>query len=236
MTDFAGFTPAALDFFTELAANNDRAWFTEHRARYERDVLDPLRAMLAATILGLAAQEIPLGGDPGKAIFRIHRDVRFSKDKRPYKTHAGAVLARDGGKSPDGGIVYFHLAPEGCFMAAGFYLPEPAKLGAIREAIFVEPTRFQSVLDSLAALGLTLSTEDSLTRLPRGYEDAAGQPSADWLKLKSYLIRQPLTPAQIFSADLPQTLTRFAAAALPLLQFGWQALTTVDPADLKRRK
>ena len=233
---FAGFTPEATRFFAELSDNNERAWFLENKARYDNHVVAPFRALLEAVMLGLAAHEIPLGGDPAKALFRIHRDVRFSKDKRPYKTHAGAVLARDGGKSPDSGIVYIHLDPTGSFIAAGFYMPEPAKLGAIREAIFVEPQRFQSVLDDLAQAGLALSAEESLTRLPRGYEEAAGSSVEGVLKLKSFLIRKNVPDALLTSPDLAGEVVSFAAAALPLLRFGWQALTTVDPADLKRRK
>ena len=228
---FAGFTPAATGFLADLAANNERAWFLDNKPRYERDVIAPYRALLQAVSLGLAAREIPLGADPAKALFRIHRDVRFSKDKRPYKTNAGAILARDGGKSPDNGIVYIHLDPTGSFIAAGFYMPEPAKLGALREAIFVEPARFAAALE-----GLELSAEDSLTRLPRGYEEAAGTPMADWLRLKSFLIRKPVPDSVLFSPDLVSEIVDFAEAALPFLRFGWAALSTVDPADLKRRK
>jgi uncharacterized protein (TIGR02453 family) len=233
---FDGFPQDALRFFVELNANNERAWFLDNKQRYETQVVAPFRALLEGAIVGLAARGIPLGGDPAKALFRIHRDVRFSKDKRPYKTHAGAVLARDGGKSPDGGIVYIHLDPAGSFLAAGFYQPEPAKLGAIREAIFVEPARFQAVLDDLAKSGLDLSPEESLTRLPRGYEEAAGTPMEGVLKRKSFLVRKPLAEAALASPELAGDVVAFAEAALPLLRFGWQALTTVDPADLKRRK
>jgi uncharacterized protein (TIGR02453 family) len=233
---FSGFTQEATRFFADLDANNERAWFLENKARYETHVVAPFRALLEATILGLAAREIPLGGDPAKALFRIHRDVRFSKDKRPYKTHAGAVLARDGGKSPDGGIVYIHLDPTGSFLAAGFYQPDPAKLGAIREAIFVEPARFQAVRDDLAKSGLDLSPEESLIRLPRGYEEAAGTPMEGMLKQKSYLVRKPLTEEELFSPGLPGAVVDFAEAAHELLRFGWAALATVDPADIKRRK
>jgi uncharacterized protein (TIGR02453 family) len=233
---FNGFTPAAPRFFAELAANNERVWFLAHKSDHEQNVVAPFRALLKAVILGCAARDIPLGGDPAKALFRIHRDVRFSKDKAPYKTHAGAVLARDGGKSPDSGIVYIHLAPEGSFLAAGFYQPEPVKLGALREAIFTEPARFASVLADLAVHGLELSQEESLTRLPRGYEEAAGKKMAEWLKLKSFLLRRPVPEALLFSPDLVGAAVDFAEAALPLLRFGWNALSVIDPADLKRRK
>ncbi len=234
--NFTGFTPAATGFFMELAANNARAWFLDHKSDYERDVVAPFRALLAAVTVGCAARDIPLGCDPAKALFRIHRDVRFSKDKTPYKTHAGAVLSRDGGKSPDGGIVYVHLAPGGSFMAAGFYNPEPVKLSAIREAIFTEPQRFEQVLADLATHGLDLSHEESLTRLPKGFEEAAGQKMADWLKLKSFLLRRPVPEALLFSSDLVGAVVDFAEATLPLLRFGWNALSVIDPTDLKRQK
>ena len=113
-------------------------------------------------------------------------------------------------------MVYIHLDPTGSFIAAGFYMPEPAKLGAIREAIFVEPQRFQAVLDDLAKAGLELSAEDTLTRLPRGYEEAAGSPAERVLKLKSFLIRKNLSESVLLSPGLVGEV--------------------VDFADLKRRK
>ena len=89
---FSGFRPAAYDFLAGLAANNNRDWFGEHKPTYEAEVITPFRLLLADVISALAAAEIPLTGDPAKAIFRIHRDVRFSKDKLPYKIHAGGSI------------------------------------------------------------------------------------------------------------------------------------------------
>ncbi len=233
---FAGFPPDALGFLSELAANNERAWFQANKPRYEAAVVAPFRALLEAVILGCAARDIPLSGDPAKALFRIHRDVRFSADKRPYKTHAGAVLARDGGRSPDGGIVYVHVAPEGSFLASGFYAPDAPRLGALREAIFVEPSKFAAIEAELAAQGLSLDDTERLTRLPRGYEAAAGQKVADTLRLKSFIVRRALQPDDLASPDLPGRIVDFAEQALPLLRFGWQALSVLDPTDLKRQK
>lgn len=233
---FQGFPPDALTFFEELAAHNERTWFLDNKARYETSVVAPFRALLQAVLLGCAARDIPLGGDPAKALFRIHRDVRFSADKTPYKTHAGSVLTRDGGKSPDGGIVYVHLAPYGSFVASGFYHPDPPRLGALREAIFTEPARFAEIEAGLADHGLTLDTEDRLTRLPRGYEEAAGTPVAETLRLKSFVVRRALRADELASPDLPARIVDFAAQALPLLRFGWQALSVLDPTDLKRQK
>lgn len=109
---FTGFAPADLAFLSGLAAHNDRDWFAAHRAVHD-DVLKPaLGALIADASTACAARGLPLGGDPNRSQFRIHRDVRFSKNKAPYKTHLSAVLTRDGLKmSP--GMAYIHIEPEG---------------------------------------------------------------------------------------------------------------------------
>lgn len=230
---FEGFAPGCLDFLRDLAANNERAWFLANKPVYEREVLAPLRLLLAEVISGLAAREIPLTGSPEKSVFRIHRDVRFSHDKLPYKTHAGAVLTRDGSKTMLG-LLYIHLAPEGCFTAAGFYHPEREQLGALREAIYTDPARFAGVTSDLVRHGLQLGAEERLTRLPRGYEEATDPAMIAALKLKSFVARRPLT--NIDGPAMVTDILDFAAAAEPLLRFGWNALSVLDPTDLKRQR
>lgn len=114
---FSGFSPTDLAFLTGLAAHNDRDWFTAHRAVYDAGLKPTLEALIAALNPVLEARGLPLRGDPRKSQFRIHRDVRFSNDKRPYKTHVSATLTRTG---PDGqwskmspGMIYLHIEPEG---------------------------------------------------------------------------------------------------------------------------
>lgn len=109
---FPGFDPADLAFLSNLAARNERDWFIANRAVYD-DVLKPaLGALIADASTACAARGLALGGDPSRSQFRIHRDVRFSKNKAPYKTHLSAVLTRDGLKmSP--GMAYIHIEPEG---------------------------------------------------------------------------------------------------------------------------
>jgi len=232
---FTGFTPECLQFLRDLAANNERAWFLANKPVYERAVLAPLRLLLAEVIAALAAREIPLTGDPAKAIFRIHRDVRFSHDKLPYKTHAGAVLTRDGSKSMLG-LLYLHIAPEGCFLASGFYHPEREQLAALREAIYTEPQRFAAMQAELAGAKLALGTEESLTRLPRGFEEATDPAVIAALKLKSLVVRRDLATAALAGRKLIDQIIAFAEAAQPLLQFGWSALSVLDPTDLKRQR
>ena len=99
---FTGFPPDAEQFFTALAGNQERSWFTDNKVRYERDVKAPMAALIEDLAEELARRAIPLTGDAKRGLFRIHRDVRFSKDKAPYKLHAGAVLTRDGRKDTPG--------------------------------------------------------------------------------------------------------------------------------------
>src|SRR5690348_5129693 len=95
---FTGFSPAAFAFFRELRDNNDPAWFKPRKELYDAEVVAPFRALIAAAGAALSEAGLPLAGDPQRSLFRIYRDVRFSPDKRLYKTHAGAVLTRSGGR------------------------------------------------------------------------------------------------------------------------------------------
>lgn len=109
---FTGFDPADLAFLSGLAVHNDRDWFSAHRAVYDERLRPGLGALIADASTACARRGLPLGGDPNKSQFRLHRDVRFSKSKLPYKTHLSAVLTRDGLKmSP--GMAYIHIEPEG---------------------------------------------------------------------------------------------------------------------------
>ena len=118
--DFPGFSPAAFTFLAGLAKNNDRAWFTARKDVYDSEIRFPMECLLGEFAASRRLPDFPVQGDPKRGMFRVHRDVRFAKDKSPYKTHAGAVLTRSGGKG-DPGIVYIHIEPGACFLSAGFY-------------------------------------------------------------------------------------------------------------------
>src|SRR5262249_6532945 len=149
MGQFKGFGPNALPFFKALKFHQSKVWFDDNRSLYETDILQPMVGLLDDLTAAFARKRVPLRGDGKRSIFRLNRDIRFSKDKSPYKTHAGAVMTRSGGKN-DPGVLYVHVSPEGCFLAAGFYMPEPETLKKMREAIKAKPARFKAVL---AALG-----------------------------------------------------------------------------------
>src|SRR5438093_6573002 len=147
---FPGFRPAALSFFKGLREHNDPVWFKPRKAVYEAEVLVPLRQLIVAVGAALEEAGLKLVGDPQRSIFRIYRDVRFSPDKRLYKTHAGAVLTRSGNKR-DPGLLYLHLEPSGSMVAAGVWHPEPPLLARLRRAMLSDRDRFVEIADRLAA-------------------------------------------------------------------------------------
>ena len=218
---FEGFAPDGLAFLRELAEQQDRAWFQANRARYETGLQLPMASLVAALAAELARRGVTLRGDAKRSLFRIHRDVRFSPDKRPYKTNVGALLSRDGDKlSP--GVLYVHIAPTACFAAAGFYRPEPAFLGALRERIVAKPDAWRSMLQRLAASGLALGEdEDALRRPPRGFESVDDPALAPALRCRSFIVRRPLAATEVTQPGLVERLAEFAEAASPLLAFGW---------------
>ena len=222
---FAGFGPQALGFLKALAFHQDKAWYEENRAIYEAELKAPLEALVAALTAAFAEAGLPLQGSP-KSIFRLHRDTRFSKDKRPYKTNAGAVLTRDGAKR-NPGLLYIHVDPEGCFAAAGFYHAEPDHLLSLRRAIVGRPGDFRAALKKLRRAGLVLGDGDPLARLPKGFEGLEDEHLAVAVRMRNLVVRRPIPPEVLQGPGLVHDLVAFARDAAPLLRFGWGAL---DPA------
>jgi uncharacterized protein (TIGR02453 family) len=204
-----------------LADNNDPAWFKPRHDDYEAHVRGPMVALVADLLTLAASRGLPLTGDPAKAVFRIHRDVRFARDKRPHKTHCGASLSRTGAKLAPG-LFYIHIEPGGCFVAAGFWHPEPPLLDRLRRRILAAPERFLDVVHALDAKGMPLRPdEEGAKRLPRGCEAGQGTAVEPFLKHRNLIARHMLTDAEIGSATLPMLLLNRFTAARPLLDFGW---------------
>jgi uncharacterized protein (TIGR02453 family) len=222
MGSFTGFGPKALPFFEALKFHQNRDWFEENRGLYEADVLAPMVALIDDLTEAFANRKIPLRGDGKRSIFRLNRDVRFSKDKSPYKTHAGAVMTRSGSKK-DNGLLYVHIDPTGCFTAAGFYMPEAPALAAVRKAILAHPNKAKALLARLEKSGLELGTSDQLTRTPRGFEALKGGPLDGMIRLKSFIVEERLPDKLVKSPKLAEKIVDFAERARPLLDFGWQA-------------
>jgi uncharacterized protein (TIGR02453 family) len=225
---FGGFGPASFAFLRDLAANQTKAWFEANRAIYEREMKQPLGALADALAAEFDRRQVPLTGDAKRSLFRINRDVRFSKDKSPYKTNGAVVWFRPGSSKDGAGVLYFHLADSGCFAAAVFYLPDKDVLESLREGIRVRPDSFLAMQDALGAKKLAIEHGESLSRMPRGFEDMADSPVAPYLKLRSLIVRRPLSLAEVADAGLVKRLAGFAEDAMPLLQFGWRAVDEVS--------
>ena len=224
MATSAGFRPAALRYLRALARHNERAWFEAHRPEYDLDVLGPMRAFVEEMDDRLARIAPEICGDARRSVFRIHRDVRFSKDKRPYKQHAAcwfyhrdsdAKVGRDGG----GAGFYFHLEPGNSQLGGGLWMPGPPVLRALRDAIDADPRGFQRAADSpvMRRRFGGLDGEAVLTRMPRGFDES--HPAARWLRYKSFTAGRLMSDAEATRPDLPARVARDFAALVPLVRW-----------------
>jgi uncharacterized protein (TIGR02453 family) len=225
--DFEGFGPAAFKFLRDLKRHNDRGWFNAHKETYESELRFPMECLVAS--FG-PTSGLKVRGDPKRSPFRIHRDVRFSKDKSPYKTHASAILSRSGGRG-DTGILYIHVEPRGCFVSAGFYMPDPAFLTAWRQRMVREPKEFLAIAKKLSRKGgrATLEPHETLTRLPRGFETHGDSPVADYLRWKHFLLSRDVSDAEAGNKKLIAIIRDHARAAAPLLDYGWSIYDSLPP-------
>ena len=213
---FPGFRPEAVQFLADLAENNDRAWFQPRKAEYERLLKGPLEVLCVALAERFAAAGLPLSADPARSPFRIYRDVRFSRDKSPYKTNIGASFPWIGeGDGRPGG--YFHLAPGEAFVGGGMWHPEKASLDAFRRLLDTDPGRVHAATDDPAFVAtFGRLNGDRLSRVPQGYRP--DHPEAELLKLKDMTFGHRLSDADVFSPDLPDRLTASLAKAVPVMR------------------
>ena len=220
------FTAASLRFLRGLARNNRRDWFEAHRRDYETAILFPLRDFVEEMDVRLAALAPEMVGDPKRSIFRIYRDVRFSKDKSPYKVHAACwFYHRDashkvGQESHGGGAgFYVHLQPGGSLDAGGIWMPPREALGKIRDAMAAKPAAFARIVTDPKVVRRfgELDTDAVLTRVPRGY--APDHAAARWLRFQSFTMGRSLTDAQMTGARLPALVAEDFALLLPLVRW-----------------
>ena len=222
---FTGFSPAALRLLAGLERHNERAWFAPRKERFESELLEPLRALVLDASDAFARAEIPLYGDARRSVFRIYRDVRFSHDKRPYKTHLAAYLSRDGERGTPGGV-YVHIAPHEAFLSVAFYDLEAPLLRRWREAMAAEPRAFASVVRTLERASLQIAPpedwDDALVRVPPAFKQFKNHELAPYFRLRSFTVRRALAPADLASADLVRRLVDVARDAKSLLKYGWR--------------
>lgn len=231
MSDFTGFQRESLAFLRQLKRHNRRDWFEEHKDRYVGDVQSAMRAFVQEmdTRFGRFAPEIV--GDTKKSIFRIYRDVRFSKDKSPYKTHAACwFFHRGAGKkvgqeAHEGGAgFYFHLEPGASFLGAGIWMPPRPTLQKLRNAIVADVKGFRAIAAEprLRRRFGGLGDEDRLKRVPRGFP--ADHEAGDLLRHVSYIVGRSVSDDEVLSARLAQQVERDFSVALPLVRWLNEAL------------
>lgn len=219
------FTAESLRFFRQLAAHNDKQWFEAHRGEYDQLVREPMQELVEEMLMRFRGFAPEIGGDPKRSVFRIHRDVRFSKDKSPYKTHAACwfhhrrASRRVGSEGEEGSAgFYFHLEPDGrSMLGAGLWMPPRPQLDKLRDAIAEKPARFDKIARGIPKRFGGLDDSAMLKRMPRGY--AEDHPAAQWLRYQSFTSGRTLTDAEVTNTKLPSLLCREYEALLPLVRW-----------------
>jgi len=225
--EFKGFADRDGRFFTALARNQRREWFQAHRAQYEQGWLEPMKALLAE-VRGRLEPCFRHDALAEPKVFRIHRDVRFSKDKSPYKTHIGGYVAIDGaGQGPSGvAAPYLHIGAREVFVAAGQYMMDGDQLTAFREAVVDDQQRgaeLTALLRKLTRAGFGVGSHDTLQRVPRGFDP--DHPRADLLKRKGLIVTFPEPPRRLLvSRTLVEWLVTHTKKTVPLVE--WLAAVT----------
>jgi uncharacterized protein (TIGR02453 family) len=208
-----------LKFLAELSANNNREWFAVNREQYDtaRRFFEEISNKL---ILGIGSFDKSILHIEAKdCIFRIYRDIRFSHDKTPYKTHFGVYIAARGGrKSPLAGY-YLHIEPTKCFLGAGVWCPPPPTLKALRQAVYdnIEELNEIRAEKKFKKYFPTFAEDDKLKSVPAGFPKDF--PDADLLKLKHYLVQYEVDNALIKSENFCEQAIEIFHAAEPFNRF-----------------
>lgn len=217
------FSRSAFTFLRGLKAHNAKPWFEAHRDEYERELREPMRALIIEMDARMRRFAPELGGDPKRSMFRINRDIRFSRDKSPYKTHAACWFhhrkaSKKVGQEAEGGSagLYFHFEPGRSFVGGGMWMPPRPLLNKIRDAIADDPRGFMKVEKTLRRYD-GLGNEHVLKRIPRGFDE--NHPAAEWLKYQSFVSGRSLKDSEVLGAGLPSVLQREFTALLPLVRW-----------------
>ena len=229
----------SLTFFRGLSRHNAKPWFEAHREDYEGYVRAPLTALVREMDSRFADFAPEFVGDPKRSIFRLNRDIRFSADKSPYKTHAACWFFHVGGSSKagreahgGGAGFYFHLEPGASMLGGGCWMPPRPALNKFRVAIARDAKAFERIVRApRLERGLGGLDEGSmLKRAPRGYDE--DHPAARWLKFQSFTVGRKLTDAEVTGTRLTTILQGHYETMLPLVRW---LNTTLGLAPAKTR-
>ncbi|MET3875429.1 MULTISPECIES: DUF2461 domain-containing protein [Chitinophaga] len=210
--------PSTLKFLKSLRLNNDKVWFDEHKTEYLSAKAD-FESIVQQLIDGLARQDATMQGLQVKdCVFRIYKDIRFSKDKTPYKTNLGASFQAGGKKSTLAGY-YFHLEPGGnSFAGGGIWMPAAPELKKLRQEIDYNFREFEQIISNKEFIKHFGKVEgDALKTAPQGY--LPDNPAIAYLKLKSVIVSHPLTDEACTQPAMVKEILKTFALMQPLLQF-----------------
>lgn len=208
---------STLKFLKDLVKNNTRPWFDEHRHDYLA-AKDDVVAMVEMIHQELSKDDPWLKDQEAKnKLFRIFRDVRFAKDKTPYKNHFGIYLSR-GGRKWEGGGYYIHIQPGNCFAGAGVWMPQPPLLKAIRQEIDYNWEAFQSITGSKSFKATFKKWEgEQQKNLPKDY--TADNPAIEILRYKSFIVTTPISDEDITGKNAVKKIAGACATGRPLVEF-----------------
>jgi uncharacterized protein (TIGR02453 family) len=210
---FTGFPKKGLDFLRRLKVNNNREWFTGRKEEYEEFVKFPMESLVAEIRERLAPGFL---ADPKKSIFRIYRDVRFSKNKAPYKTHIAAVFHLQGKK--ESACFYVHVEPGEIYAGGGKYMPSGPQLKKIRQSIASHADEFKGIVESPKFRRRFGSLEgEQLQRAPLGFRPE--DPMVDYLKRKSFFAGVTWKDAVCLDRQFTEKVTGVYDDLLPLVKF-----------------
>lgn len=222
---FNHFEPSLLAFLRQLKANNDREWFNAHKHEYEDKVRTPALAFIDAMepwIRMVSPHYETSAKKVGGSLMRVYKDVRFSKDKLPFKTNVGIQFRHEVGKDVHAPGFYLHIEPEESFIGVGTWHPHPEALKAIREHIEKKPGPYQDAIEHGPFTEIYTMAGDSLVRPPKGYD--AHHPLIDEIKRKDFIALCPLTEEDLYSDNLCQLVASRFGRAQPLQKFLCEAL------------
>lgn len=209
---------ATLKFLKDLKKNNNKIWFDGHRKQYDTAKADFL-SLVEQLIKGIATFDKPIGNLEAKnCTFRINRDVRFSKNKDPYKSNLAAYFNKDGKKGIGSGY-YLHIEPGKSFAAGGIWMPEPAVLAGIRQEIDYSFTEWKNIVTdrSFTKIFTDGIKGDALTRPPKGYDE--NNPAIEYLKKKSFIVSRPFTDADVQNKNFVKEIAKTFRVMKPMIDF-----------------
>lgn len=223
---FDGLPADYFRFFKELSANNNREWFEDNKPRFRESVQAPLIAFVEAMGPRLKKVSKHFVADPrpnGGSIFRIYKDVRFSKDKAPYKTHGGVQFRHARGKDAHAPGFYVHMGPREVFYGGGIWMPPSDALLKIREAVRDDGARWRKAIGGPAFKKRFGGVHgEGLTRPPRGF--AADDPNIEDIRRKSFFAMEAGSEKRTRAAGFPDDVAAAMADASPLMRFLCEAL------------